>query len=95
MKKIESKISTPLNRRKIKNEINNRFSEALEKTGTTSEVVSPNTKRRLFSSENVEDVSGQWTIDLAKFFDTYFVDANHLTDLEETGDFHSATDTRT
>lgn len=67
------------------------FKEALEKTGTVTEVPSPAVvgRRLIFSASNYEeDVMGNWTTSLAKNLRFNFIDVKHLTDMERKGGFH-------
>lgn len=67
------------------------FKEALERTGSVTEVPSPNVtgRRLIFSTQDYEeDVMGNWTKSLSKDLRFSFIDVKHLIDLERNGGFH-------
>lgn len=65
------------------------FGAKLAQTGSVTEVPSPIVGRRLiFAAPEYEDISGEWTTNLAKELKVSFLDVKHLTDLERAGGFH-------
>ncbi len=73
-----------------KDNVRRSLAEALERSGSTTEVSSPLVvgRRLVFAATETDDIMGDWTTCLAVDLRFSFLDVKHLRDLERQGGFH-------